>query len=218
VTTGSALLLDMDGTLVDSVVPHTLAWSQALDEVGLSRPMSSIQPLIGMGGPQLLEALLGHDHPDARQAHDEHFQRLRRHVHPLPGAADLLERARSSGHAVYVVTSSKPDDAEALLSLLGGPPVDGIVHGDDVARTKPHPDLFQQAIAKWDIDPKAAVAVGDSEWDVRAAQDAGLQSIGVLTGGTPAERLLGVGALAVYRSCRQLAEHIARLGGDIPRD
>jgi HAD superfamily hydrolase (TIGR01509 family) len=206
VTSSPALLLDLDGTLVDSVILHTLAWTRALEEAGTSVPMSRVQPLIGMGGPQLLDEVIGRDAPEVERAHGELFEKLRREVRPLPGAAELLQHARAAGLHVYVVTSSKPSDAEFLLGLLPGPSVDGVVHGDDVSRTKPYPDLFQVAVDRWGLDRDQCLSVGDSQWDVQAARQAGLRGVGVLTGGTPAERLFSAGAVAVYRSCRDLAE------------
>jgi hypothetical protein len=102
-----------------------------------------------MGGPQLLDEVIGRDAPEVERAHGEHFEKLQSEVRPLPGAAELLQHARAAGFHVYVVTSSKPSDAEFLLGLLPGSSVDGVVHGDDVSRTKPHPDLFRVAVDRW---------------------------------------------------------------------
>jgi HAD superfamily hydrolase (TIGR01509 family) len=203
--TGSALLLDLDGTLVDSVHLHTVAWCQALEQAGTTVAASVVQPLIGMGGEQLLRHVLGHDDAGLEEAHAGFFAPLRALVRPLPGAAWLLEQVRDLGVGVYVVTSSKPDDAEHLLGLFPAGTIDGVVHGDDVVATKPSPDLFQVALDRWGLDPARAVAVGDSEWDIHAGRDAGLRCVGVLTGGTPADLLFSAGAIAVFRSLLDMA-------------
>lgn len=201
----SALLLDLDGTLVDSVPLHTLAWWRALDEAHHTVPMSTIQPLVGMGGADLLHELIGCDDEAVKETHQQAFESMRALVRPLPGAHRLLTRARQVGIRCYVVTSSNRENAEWLLKLFPEGAVDGIVHGGEVAHPKPAPDLFQLALDRWNLEPAAAVAVGDAEWDVRAGSQAGLRTVGLLTGGTPADRLLQAGALAVFRSCSELA-------------
>ncbi|MGH9123105.1 MAG: HAD family hydrolase [Acidimicrobiales bacterium] len=200
----AALLLDLDGTLVDSVLLHAVAWWRAFDEAGIQVSTATIQPLIGMGGPELLQRVIGHDDPGLRKAHGRFFEPMRSWVRPLPGAAELLARAGQEGIRRYVVTSSNPADAEALIALLPDDAIDGVVHGDEVASTKPAPDLYQLALARWNLEPDTTVAVGDSEWDVRAGGRAGVRSLGLLTGGTPAQTLFEAGAVAVFPSCREL--------------
>lgn len=200
----AALLLDLDGTLVDTVLLHAVAWWRAFDEAGIDVPTATIQPLIGMGGPELLQQVIGHDDPGLRTAHGRFFEPMRSWARPLPGAAELLARAGHQGVRRYVVTSSNPADAEALLGHFPGDAIDGVVHGDEVAHTKPAPDLYQVALARWHLAPDTTVAVGDAEWDIRAGGQAGVRSLGLLTGGTPAQTLFEAGAVAVFRSCQEL--------------
>jgi len=200
------VMFDLDGTLVDSVPLHTVTWWQAMARHGVDLPMHEIQPLIGMGGPQMLDTLLGRDDPEIRTTQAELYAPVRDLARLLPGALDVLRVVRGRGAQAVVVTSSSPQDADALMGRLAlGLEVDGIVHGEDVETAKPAPDLFQVALERWSCDPDRAVAVGDSEWDIRAAGQAGVASIGVVTGVTPADNLFRAGAASVCRSCSDLA-------------
>ena len=111
------------------------------------------------------------------------------------------------GARVAVVSSSKPEDAEALLALIASrAAIDYVIHSQDADRAKPEPDLFQVALARAAVGPDEALAVGDAEWDVRAAARAGVGTIGVVTGGTSPERLREAGALETYGSCQAILD------------
>jgi HAD superfamily hydrolase (TIGR01509 family) len=203
--TASAVFFDLDGTLVDTVWFHTVAWWRALCDHGEVVPMSTINPLIGMGGRELLTTLIGEERPGISEAHSSYYSELIDLALPLPGARDLLCALRSRSARVLLVTSSHPADAEKLLAKLDVPGAfTAVVHGDETDRSKPEPDLFHLALERAGVDPAAALAVGDAEWDVRAAGRAGIPSIAVLTGGSGEDVLRRAGALEVYPSCREI--------------
>jgi HAD superfamily hydrolase (TIGR01509 family) len=132
-------------------------------------------------------------------------------VQPLPGARELLEALRAQGHAIVLASSAKPDELQHYLQLLDAHEVaDGWTDSGDVERTKPEPDLVSAAVEKAGGGP--AVMIGDSTWDCEAAERAGLETIGVLTGGFSEAELEDAGAVAVFRSLDELREGL----GDTP--
>lgn len=197
-------MTDLDGTLIDTTYLHTVAWWRALDEAGHTVPMVVINPLIGMGGDELLHELLGRTDDAISDAHDRHFKEIRTSLRALPGATDFLARAGAEAD-IILVTSAKEDDLPVLLAPLGG---DGafadVVHSDMVDRSKPHPDLFGVALERAGARPESTLAVGDARWDVHAAESAGVACVGIATGGTPASALAESGAVAVYRHLPEL--------------
>jgi HAD superfamily hydrolase (TIGR01509 family) len=202
-----AVLFDLDGTLVDTTVLHTLAWWRALDEADEHAPMSAVQPLIGLSGPSLLERLIGRDDPHIRDRHGEYFAEAHPLVRPLPGAADLLRRVHDLGGTVVVVTSARDRDLDALLGPIESRDVIAeIVNHEPSAAGKPAPDLVTMALERVGCGPADALFIGDSVWDVEAARRAGVGAIGVETGGTSPERLTVAGAVAVYSTCREMLD------------
>lgn len=198
----------MDGTLVDTVYLHTLAWWKAFDEAGETRPMADIHPLIGMGGDELVERLLGSARPELDEVHGQEFSRLYPMIRVLPGATDLLSTAHRAGMELVLVTSSKAADLPHVLTPLG--PAQElfaeVIHGEDGGRAKPAPDLFHLALDRTGRSPDRVIAVGDAEWDITASGRAGIDSIGLRTGGMESEALRRAGALAVYDSCTHLLQ------------
>jgi HAD superfamily hydrolase (TIGR01509 family) len=201
-----AVLFDLDGTLVDTTYLHTLAWWRALDEAGEHAPMAAINPLVGMGGPELLTTLLGSEHESISERHGELFAELHPLVRVLPGARELLHRVRDAGGQVLVVTSAKERDLPVLLGSLDCDDVIGEVVNAGEAPGKPAPDLFEIALHRAGCPPAGAIAVGDSVWDVKAGARAGIPVVGIATGGTPQEHLREAGAVATYRSCPELID------------
>lgn len=203
-----AVFFDLDGTLVDTTYLHTYAWWRALDEAGEGHPMSAIHPLIGMGGDELLNTLIGRADDAISDAHGKHFAELHPHVRALPGATDLLARVKQGGGQVVIATSAKPRDLEALLGALGGDDdVDELVHGEEADQAKPAPDVFTMALERAGVTAGEGLAVGDSVWDVESAGKVGLGCVAVGTGGIELARLRGVGAVAAYDSCASIVEH-----------
>ena len=201
-------ILDIDGTLADSNYQHTIAWYRALRQQGLTYPLWQIHRRIGMGGEKLIADLAGEDvereHGDAvRAAEKPLYLELILEVAPIPGARDLVEELKDRGHRVVLASSAKSDEVDHFLDLLGlREIVDGWTTGDDVEETKPAPDPIEAALASVDAADgrSAGVLVGDSIWDCESARRAGIESIGVLTGGFAAERLREAGAACVFES------------------
>jgi HAD superfamily hydrolase (TIGR01509 family) len=208
-------VLDIDGTLVDTNYHHAVAWYRAFRQQGFVLPLWRIHRHIGMGGDQLVAALAGdgferEQGDDVRAAEKVLYTELIGEVEPLAGARNLLEDLKSSGHTVVLASSAKPDELEHYLTLLDARTlVDGWTDSGDVERTKPEPDLVLAALEKADAKAKDAVMVGDSVWDCRAAEAAGVRSIGVLTGGFSESELLDAGASKVFDSVERLRERVA---------
>ena len=211
------LLLDVDGTLVDSAYLHTLAWQRACSANGFEVAAYRIHRLIGMGGDQFVPALLGEEveleFGDAlRAAWQERYEPMMGEVRPLPGAAELIYRAHDEGWRVIFASSSPAEHLGHYLELLGASGLrDQATTSDDVAKTKPAPDIV--AVALEMAGTTAAVLVGDSTHDVRAAARAGIGCVGVLTGGYGEAELHEAGAFAVHET----PAHVAQALGDLER-
>ncbi len=199
------VLLDLDGTLVDTNYLHTLAWSQAFGDVGEWAPMNAIHRLVGMGGEQLVKELLGDDRPGIAEARAEHYRALLPEVRAFPGASDLVRALHRRGLATVLATSSPADELDAALGLLSIDDVlDGRTTADDVELAKPSPEVFCTAMHSAGVDPARALAIGDSVWDVEAARAAGIACIAVESGGFSRHELSEAGALLVFRDVREL--------------
>jgi HAD superfamily hydrolase (TIGR01509 family) len=199
------VLFDVDGTLVDTNYLHTLAWSRALGDAGEWAPMNAIHRLVGMGGDQLLPELLGRDCPQARERRSQRYEELLGEIRPFPSAAELLATAHRSGLVVVLASSSPADEMEKLREAISGDEwIDAQTTADDVAASKPAPDVFEAAMEAGGIDARSCLAVGDSVWDVRAAQAAGIGCVAVESGGFSRHELTEAGALVVYRDVEEL--------------
>jgi HAD superfamily hydrolase (TIGR01509 family) len=205
-----AAILDVDGTLVDTNYHHALAWYRAFRQHGVTLALWEIHRRIGMGGDQLIVSLVGEGFEgrygdDVRAAEKALYLALMPEVQPLPGARDLLEALHARGHTIVLASSAKPEELQHYLMLLDAHEiVDGWTDSGDVARTKPEPDLVQAAVEK--AGGGKAVMIGDSIWDCEAAKRAGLETIGVLTGGFSRQELTEAGAVAVFRSLPELRD------------
>jgi phosphoglycolate phosphatase len=212
--TPDTVVLDLDGTLVDSVYVHALAWKEAFREVGVDIPTYRLHRVVGMGGDRLVAAVAGEVVEEAmgevvRKLHDELFRERRAEVYPLDGAAELLARCRDAGLRQVVASSSKPEDTEALLDLVeGSRMIAEVVSGSD-GPSKPAPDLVQTALDR--AGSRHAFLVGDAVWDVESAARAGIPCVGLLTGGYSEAELRDAGAVAVHDTPRELAASIAEL-------
>jgi HAD superfamily hydrolase (TIGR01549 family) len=211
-----AAILDIDGTLVDTNYQHTVAWYRAFLQSGKVLPMWRIHRHIGMGGDQLVASLAGEEFDaehgdDVRAAEKVLYMALIDEVRPFADARALLEHLKAQGHAVVLASSAKPDEVEHYLDLLDARDLaDDWTHAGDVERTKPEPDLVAAAVEK--AGGGDAVMVGDSTWDCRAAERAGLPTVAVLTGGFSEAELLEAGALRTFPSLSELLAHL----GDTP--
>ena len=200
--------MDIDGTLVDTNYHHALAWYRAFRRHGVVLPLWVLHRHMGMGGDQLVEAVAGADAErrlgdDVRAAEKELFGELIGEVEPLPDARELLLALAADGRTVVLASSAKAQEVEHYLDLLDARDlVEGWTTSADVEATKPEPDLIVAAHRK--AGGGAAVVIGDSTWDARAAARAGLPAVGVLTGGVGAQELRDAGAAAVYGDLRDL--------------
>jgi HAD superfamily hydrolase (TIGR01509 family) len=203
--TRAGVLVDGDGTLLDTNYLHTLAWSRALHDLGTWAPMHAIHRLVGMGGDQLVPELLGHPLAGADEAHDRRYGELEDEMRPFPGAADLLRDLHAAGLAVVLASSASGPGLRRMREVLGADDViDEVVTSDDVERSKPDPQIFEVARDRAGIDPALVVVVGDSVWDVEAARAAGMGCVGVESGGFSRHELAEAGAIAVYRDVEEL--------------
>jgi HAD superfamily hydrolase (TIGR01549 family) len=208
-----AAILDIDGTLVDTNYQHALAWFRAFKVHGLVEPLWAIHRHIGMGGDQLVAAIAGEDfdreHGDeVRHAEKALYMSMIQEVEPLDGAHEFIEGLKRTGHRVILASSAKPDELEHYLGLLDARELaDGWTDSSDVERTKPSPDLVNAALEK--AGGGEAVMVGDSVWDCKAAANAGIPAVGVLTGGFSEQELTEAGAVAVFHSVAELREGLA---------
>jgi HAD superfamily hydrolase (TIGR01549 family) len=205
-----AAILDVDGTLVDSNYFHAIAWFRAMREHGHTLPMWRVHRAIGMGGDQLIAALLGDDveqrqGEDIRATEKERYFELIEEVQPLDGARALIEDLKRTGHPVVLASSAKPEEVEHYLDLLDARELaDAWTTAGDVERTKPAPDLVNAALQK--IGGGPGVMVGDSVYDCEAARNAGVETVAVLTGGVSDSELLRAGARIVFSSILELRE------------
>lgn len=209
-----AAVVDVDGTLVDSVYHHALAWHRAFVACGVTVPVWRIHRHIGMGGDQLVQALCGEDFEgesgdEAREIEKERFQQVIDEVQALDGARELLDQLKRRGHRLVLASSAKEDELEHYLDLLEARDIaDDWTSSADVEATKPDPDLVQTALDKVGGGP--AVMVGDSTWDARAAERAGLKTVGLLTGGFSEAELREAGADPVFESLGELRQGLDR--------
>ncbi len=217
----AGVLVDVDGTLVDSNYHHTLAWSRALRDHGQDARLAAIHRLVGMGSAELLgELRIRGNHDAITSSWRTHFDRLLHEVVAFDGAAALLEGIHALGLTVVLATSSPEDLLDALRSKIDGDEsIDVVVAADDVEAAKPHPDIFETALDKAGLDRSHALVVGDSVWDVEAARRAGLDCIGMETGGFSRLELEDAGAVEVFQEPRDLLDHLAtsRIGALISR-
>lgn len=216
---GVLVIVDIDGTLVDSNYQHALAWHRALRGVGATVPLWRIHRAIGMGGDRIVAALAGDDverdrGDEARAAEARIFGTMIDEVVPLPGARDALTALAGAARGVVLASSARAEEVEHHVDLLGVRDiVDGWTTAADVDRTKPAPDLIDAARRVGGGGP--AIMVGDATWDALAARRAGMPMWAVLTGGYGARELLDAGAESVHAGLGELAEGIAgslRLG------
>lgn len=220
----SAVLFDVDGTLMDSNYLHTVTWWQAFAQAGRDVPMWRIHRAIGMGSDQLLDALLPRERDRGEDAglsaaHDALYATYWSRLRPLPGAADLLRACKKHGLRVVLASSAGAREFEVMQRALGaGDAVDDATSSADVDASKPAPDLVQVALEKAAVGAGQAVFVGDTVWDVQACQRAGVTCVGVLTGGISEAELREAGAARVFPGAADLlAAFPGSLLGQSPR-
>jgi len=220
-TLAPAFLFDLDGTLVDSVYQHVLAWREALERAGISLAVWRIHRRIGMSGGLFVNALLREtarpvtpeETERLRRWHAEAYARLVGQVRPLPGARELVEYLTRAGVPWAIATSGWRESAQPALEMLGltdaGVP---LITRDQVRHAKPDPDLFLAAARALEHPIETAVVVGDSVWDLLAARRARALGVGLLSGGYGEEELMRAGAYRVYQDPLDLLRHLDEVG------
>ncbi|MDP1818535.1 MAG: HAD family hydrolase [Acidimicrobiales bacterium] len=208
----AVVLFDLDGTLVDTNYLHVQAWQGAFRAAGHDVPTAWIHARIGMAGDLLLEELLGAgDHTPVQDGWRDRFRATRDEARPLPGATDLLRAVAERAARVVIASSSEEADADALVALLDA---DDVIHAvtsaGDVEEAKPSPEVFEVALRAASGTASRAIAVGDSVWDVESARRAGLDCIGLSTGGTAACALREAGAVETHPGPPELREQLHR--------
>jgi HAD superfamily hydrolase (TIGR01509 family) len=215
-----AFLFDLDGTLIDSVYQHVIAWRAALSRLDIDLSVWRIHRRIGMSGGLFVSALLREtgltlsddDIAMLQQAHSEEYLAQSDSVRPLPGAADLLSALTDRGVQWAIATSGYRATAFHALGMLGLPDDAPMITRDMVRRAKPDPDLFLAAAALLGVSPQHAWVVGDSVWDLLAARRAGALGIGLMSGGYGREELERAGAYRVYADPADMLARADELG------
>jgi HAD superfamily hydrolase (TIGR01509 family) len=215
-----AFLFDFDGTLLDSVYQHVLAWHDALLKAGIELSVWRIHRRIGMSGGLLVNALsretgrrlTDEEARQLQQWHAEAYLNQIKQVRPLPGARDLLAYLTQSDTRWAIATSGRMQTAGPNLAALGIGSDVRIITRDQVARAKPDPDLFLAAAELLGVPISSSVVVGDSVWDMLAARRAGALGVGLLSGGYGREELESAGAYRVYNDPADLLWHLDEVG------
>ncbi len=204
------VVLDVDGTLMDTNYLHTEAWARAFEEVGHRIPRAWLHKQIGKGSSLLIREFVEDEETEERinELHSEIYAELQEYGHPLPGAKELISSLRERGYEVWFVTSAKDEELEHHMQELEAESgISGVVNSSAVENPKPAPDIFELALQKADASPDETVAVGDAVWDVEAADAAGIRTVAVLTGGAfSRQELEEAGAVAVYEDCAELLD------------
>jgi HAD superfamily hydrolase (TIGR01509 family) len=218
----TSFLFDLDGTLVDSVYDHVLAWHDALQEEGIEVSVWRLHRKIGMSGGLFTKALMRETKlqlsdkriAHLRQLHAKHYNSRSMRTRPLPGAKELLAYLTANHIPWAIATSGRMATAGPVLEILGVDPVKvPVVTRDLVRYAKPDPDLFLAAAEKLGVAIETACVVGDSIWDMLAARRARALGIGLLSGGYGTEELERSGAYRVYEDPADLLAHIDEVGG-----
>lgn len=205
----SAVLFDIDGTLLDSNYLHALAWRRAFLDLGHNVPTAWIHRHIGQGSDLLLRELLPGAEESTlaatKKSHSQHFDALKPELRAFDGAQELLAAVAQRGPRVVLASSASSGELPALLEALGGSEhIDVVTSSEDVSDAKPDPEIFHVAMARAGVSAGNAIAIGDTVWDIEAAHRAGIGCVGVLTGGISRAELADAGAVAVYRDAAEL--------------
>jgi HAD superfamily hydrolase (TIGR01509 family) len=204
------VVLDVDGTLMDTNYLHTEAWARAFEEVGHRVSRAQLHKQIGKGSDLLIREFVEDEEKAERidELHSKLYGDLQEHGHPLPGAKELIPSLVERGYEVWLVTSAKDEELEHHMSELEvEDSISGVINSSAVENSKPAPDIFELALEKAGSSSEDTVAVGDAIWDIEAAAGAGIQTVAVLTGGAfSEEELKDAGAVEVHEDCAALLE------------
>jgi HAD superfamily hydrolase (TIGR01509 family) len=215
-----AILFDLDGTLIDSVYEHVIAWAASLRSVGILVPNWKIHRRIGMNGEFMVRQLLREpevDHQAVKvgpleQKHDAAFKKAANKILLLPGSRKLLRYLSQSGIRWAIATTGNRKQTASLLKDLKIPPQTVVITGDDVKKAKPSPDVFALAAKRLRVPIENCIVVGDSPWDMLAAGRRRALGVGILAGGYSKVELEESGAFRVYADPAEMLLHIEDLG------
>ena len=180
------VVLDVDGTLMDTNYLHTEAWARAFEETGYRIPRVKIHKEVGKGSGLLIREFVDDEETVEKieELHSEIYGELQEHGHPLPGAKELISTLKERGYEVWFVTSAKDEELEHHMQELEAEGnIDGVVNSSAVENPKPAPDIFRETLERAGVYPEETVAVGDAIWDVESAEGAGIRTVAVLSGG-----------------------------------
>jgi HAD superfamily hydrolase (TIGR01509 family) len=204
------VVLDVDGTLMDTNYLHTEAWARAFEQVGHRVPRVELHKQVGKGSDLLIDEFVENEETAEKidELHSEFYGELQEYGHPLPGAKELIPSLVERGYEVWFVTSAKDEELEHHMSELEAEgEISGVVNSSDVENSKPAPDIFELTLERTGASPDETVAVGDAIWDIESASAAGIKTVAVLTGGAFSEQeLREAGAVEVYEDCAALLE------------
>lgn len=211
------VVVDVDGTMLDTNYLHVVAWIRALREHGYEDiTMEQVHGAIGIASGGLVEHLTGGRDDAVGEAHSRHYEAFQDDVRALPGAAALLRACDEVGLAVVIATSGRSSDLDWMLPAIGveESTIAGAATSGDVDEAKPAPDLMQVAMETGDLDPEHTVALGDTVWDVESAATAGIPCIAFRCGGIGEARLREAGAVEVWDDPADLLDHFgaSRIG------
>ena len=217
-----SFIFDLDGTLVDSVYEHVLAWQEALDAEGIELSVWRIHRKIGMSGGLFTNQLLRETKVDItedrierlRRGHAKAYQKFTGKIRPLPGSRELLQTLTKAEIPWAIATSGRMETAALNLAALGvDPAVSVVVTRDDVKYAKPDPDLFVAAAERLGVPIQTSVVVGDSIWDMLAARRCQALGVGLLSGGYGLDELERASAYRVYEDPADMLDHLDEVGG-----
>ena len=210
-----AVIFDIDGTLVDSVDLHARAWQEAFRHFGRDVPYRDVRRQIGKGGDQLMPVFFSKAELDKFGAELEKYRgdlykrEYLPRVRPFPAVRELFERIKQDGKKIALASSAKEEELKVYKEIAH---IDDLVEeetsADDADKSKPHPDIFEAALAALaDVQTNETIVVGDTPYDAEAAGKAHLRTIGVLCGGFPETDLRTAGCIAIYESPADLLAH-----------
>src|ERR671920_887601 len=204
------VVLDVDGTLMDTNYLHTEAWARAFEEAAHRLPRARLHKQVGKGAALLISEFVEDEETieKIQDLHSEFYGELQEYGHPLPGAKELISSLKERGYEVWFVTSAKDEELEHHMQELEAEDnIAGVVNSSSVDNAKPAPDIFEEALRRAGTTAEETVALGDALWDVKSAKDAGIRTVAVLSGGAfHTQDLEEAGAVAVYEDCSALLE------------
>jgi HAD superfamily hydrolase (TIGR01549 family) len=215
-----AILFDLDGTLIDSVYEHVIAWDISLRSAGIIVPSWKIHRRIGMNGESMVRQLLREPEVHERRVkaeplekkHDAAFNKAIRNISTLPGTGALLRYLSRSGILWAIATTGNRKQTTRVMRELKLPKPTVVMTGDDVVKAKPSPDVFVLAAKRLKVPIENCIVVGDSPWDMLAAGRRRALGVGILAGGYSKGELEEAGAFRVYSDPAEMLLHIEDLG------